>query len=579
MAAIDRVLERVKGIGSHIGVSGGGGVTGLQRGLMSEGFLKELAAALGKLAPLLTKTFGNAAGKVSPEIAGALKQVMETVGDKLTSALQNLDNLPGPFSKGAMHAFENLKALGEISKCLAVPIDVGNVTFEVNGLDLINAKIEIVGDSLLHLLDAVVGAEGRSQTFLFRGVFEAFQEIFKGALEANADLGKLLGGSLITKILSTELLESILQAALEQKGMFFADFPAGKIAGVLHRWINDPATFGDVEGICNANGAWKLTLAREYRMRLVAAYDAYFAQRLADVIEDALSNADQRVSFELLADVVAIFFDVTIEFVLESNCAPHIHLELPSFDDIGFKLARIAAPLLHVPIKGLMGVLFNGVSFWSLNNPPFIELIASIVARFFSAIIGAVVGNLTATVRVIGVYSLPDVEVEGELFRWSTMEAIEGNVCLATDRLMYVALFRRPDLIAQGGNCSLSTFKNNDMVKGIAMDIGAYLDLAFLQHIRAPRFDVDLGIDRVTIARAEYVDGRLLIVATTDHTLDEFQPILRAYFCCRMVPMRPGSDKSDPYTVDIPCRFLGTGASVTVVSNLGGTSNRTIQRI
>jgi hypothetical protein len=235
---------------------------------------------------------------------------------------------------------------------------------------------------------------------------------------------------------------------------------------------------------------------------------------------------------------------------------------------------------LQVPIRGLIGIIFNGVSVWSLNNPPFIELVASIVARFFATIVDSLILRLSMTVRVTGVYGLAVAPAEGEIHRWSTMEAVEGNVCTIADRLAYVAVFRRPDLIVTGGDCgSFDDLRSNALLRAIAMDIGAYMDVSYRMHLKAPRFFAASALDVVTLVQAEYVDGRLKLIATTDHTLDEYQPILRAYFCCRMVPMRPGLSKADPYTVDIPCEFLPANASAIIVSNRGGRAERRILRL
>ncbi|QDU05423.1 hypothetical protein V6x_51600 [Gimesia chilikensis] len=580
---IVRVLNVVNDTSDYLGVDGNGVISGLLEGFFGEEFLKELFTVLGEISPILTKSFGNAAGEVSPEIADAIKQVLNTISENLSFAIKNLQDLPGPFSKGAVDAFEKLRLLGEIANCINLDLEVGSHTFDISYYDFIQAKINIVVNSITELNMAVHGTD-ESEGFLLHSIFGSLEELFKQALDPEGtNLVELLGSTLITNFLSTELIEHLLDAAIERKSWFWTDLPGGKITGVLHYWINHPESYGleSDNGFCcdpNSSKSWNLALEREYRLRLVAAYDAYFAQRLNGEIEDSLSNADQRVSFEILGDIISIFFEQTTKFVLETNCSPQIDLELPGFDDIGFKLARFSAPQLYVPIKGLIGIIFRGVSFLSINNSAFIELIASIVARFFSSIIEGVIVSLSSIIRVVGAYGpITPPRIEGEIYRWSTMEAIEGNVCVATDRLMYIAVIRHPNLLFSE-DCYI-TLSNNSLIKDFAKDIGAYLDMCYLTYTNAPRFFTMNALDEVTIIRAEYAHGRLLLLATTNHTVDEYQPILRAYFCCHMVAMRPSSTPFAPYKIDIPIKSLPNNAQVKIVSNLGGTATCQIFRV
>jgi hypothetical protein len=561
MAEINDVFEVVTDISDYIGVDGGG--------FLGEGFLTELFKVLGEIAPAIAEAFGDALAEVSPELSDVMEQVVSTLLNVLSDALQDIEaDFPAPFGEGPIDVLESVQSLGNFAKKLHVDILRDGSNTPVTAIDRLVERLELIGHSLQKLFEIVSGSNSAASCLLFGAVFDQFVKLIEDALNGT-DPKQLITNLVKDIVFPKEVLLSIFRSAADRKFWSWIPMPRGLRGGELHSWINEPGQFKPFD----AAKPWRLSLEREYRVRMVAALDAYVRQRLQTSVNDPISVADRRMSFESLSDVLGIFLETTIFFALEPDCFPMSEAEWGGFDDIGVRLGSIAAKQLKIPIRGIIGMLLRGISFWSINNDSLIEFLASLISTVISSIIEAVLRNLAWSLQIVGCYRNFPTNSPGVIYHWDSLESVEDTHA-AGDYLQYVVLLRQPQQQIPGDPITdLSTFP---ALPKLAKDIGAYMDVCYQQYRLGSHFIEELPKDTVHIVRAECVSGRLTIVATTDATFELPQPILRAYFCCHKMPMRPGADSSDPYTIDLECRSLPRRATVVVLSNRGGVAERQI---
>ncbi len=452
-------------------------------------------------------------------------------------------NYPVAIMRGPVDA---LKLLGQVGDLLALTKTKGEVT----------RRGHAVFKSLEELSSIVMGHDEKS--LLFQLFVDGAYTKFKELLNNNGDplaIGKALSGSTVFPL--AMFVDFFKEFNGKSLGIW-NNLPGGLAPGALHQWINDPTRF--------ANGA-DLKLQREFRVRLIAAYDNYFRSRLTrDDAENPLNDADFRTSEELIGDLIAIFFDVSILFVLEPECYPQTDLDWPNFEDLGFEWSKSTSIQIRLQIRMLVGTLLRGVWEFSVHNGNLCEALGTILGSIFSATLEGLVRQLAWTLEIRTRYKGSDLGTGVvTLYDWESLE----RVCLNGDPLEYVAVLRAN--WADGSFKDLLKDNKFEMITNVVKDIGAYMDIANRRALTDTRLRDDVYDEVVTITRAERdSNGRIRIWATTDRAYEKPQPVLRAYCCCNMVVLKPGAKPSASYTCEFDTHSYTQAGRITVRSNYGG---------
>lgn len=564
------VFDVVKDTADFVGVGGGGGLSGLQDGLIGERFLKELFKVLGEAAPVLTSAFGEGLADVSPQVAAALKDVFSTIADVLTGALKQVNTFPAPFVEGPLDAFKSLREVGSFGQRLIVDRTRDVAEDAVTAFDRLKDRVDVINNSLAQLFGLLAGGNELGADVIFRNLLNSFTDNLLRVLDpAGGSIEDVIAESIKDIVFPTEIVEAVFKAAVERKFWAFISLPRGLVGGQLNDWLNDENLFEPVR----ADRPWRRSLEREYRCRMVHALDSYLRQRAQTELKDPVSIADRRMSFEMLSDMIGVFIETTIFFAFEPDCLPRLDFEMERFDDIGVQFGSFAAKQLKIPIRGTIGLLLRGLSFWSFNNDVLIEFLGTLISTFISAVIEASLRNIAWSLTIVGCYPNFPNTAPGVLDQWESLETIE-NTNLPADRLKYVVMLRRPEF--DDPLNSVMTLNGFPAIQRLVRDVGAYIDVGYQQFKIGSVFLADLATDVVRIHRAEWDGGTITIEATIDNWSTTPQPILRAYFCCHAMAMRPDADTGGPYRISVECDFLPRNPTVTVLSNHGGIAERLI---
>lgn len=601
--------------------SGGSSGLGDLLGLIIK-LLVELSAEIVKM---VTKPLSD----VSAELFKALGDLIKTVLKNLTSALSNLDNLPAPLRHGP---FEALSALSSLRNLLT-DVQTSSGTY----LSGIIGRGDAVANSLKSLIDVLSSRMGDGA-----GVKDTGLTLIKNSIDHSTDLIKnLLEGKKPEEALRTFMLAvfvddpidaivGVFKSAGDTKLWSCFDLPSMMPVGMLNAWLNEAAYY---------NNPSSKALERQFRARMISVIDAYvrheldqvengYSQRTApnlafgrDVDRStgdmgftqrmSLNHSDQRDSGQALADAVCLLVDSIVHFIFEPECFPLSEIDLHGIEDLGIRFAMLLARQIRVTIRGIIGMVFRGIWAWSFMNTVLIEFVAVIISALFSAIIEAVIRNLTWTLRVASCYGSALFEDPRALtlklknpltlggaqlvYYWPSAETVE-NSNLDADRLWYLATVRNPDAIRLPDSYPIAYKGKSDdfytadttaptdgidfrYILGLLRDFGAYIDVTYQRFRVDSRFPVTEADDEVTITRAEISGKRFSVWATTSSTFESPQPVLRAYFCCQVVPMRPGPFPGDPYTAEFDVELAPRCADVIVLSNQGGVAKRRAVRI
>ncbi len=553
------------------------------------------AAFLEAAVKFVVKFSAEITGHVSVEVGvggsleGAFKELTDAIGGLIKSILDALTKLLNDVQNNFPIALTSgpLEALGAIQ-------GIKTLLTDLHYLENIEARIEAASSSLLELFKVLAKPSSPNEgddddiPFLLLGqVVKQSTAVIKGLLHAKTPQDALVE-VIKDLVFPTDVFVRLLKTAKDGKFWAWAELPSALPAGALNEWLNNPDRY--------PNGL-KSTLDREFRVRMVAAADAYVRGRLNDPDRPftqtlTLTNSDERDSGNALADAVCLFFDTIIHFILEPECFPLTDIDLYSIEDLGIRFGQLLAREIRISIRALIGLVLRG--FWGITvgNYVLIELIAVIIAVFFSAMIEAVIRNLTWSLQIVSCYpsalfdgsptsdTAPvDPKLDGAqlVYYWPSAETI-ANTGEVPDRLWYVAMVRAPGVTLPSGYPK--RYKQDDgtdewrAVTGLLRDFGAYLDTCYQRFRIESRFPKVEAADEVTITRAEIAGRTLTVWATTTATFEEPQPILRAYFCCRVVPLRPGPFAGDPYTVEIDIEQAPRCIEVIVLSNRGGVARR-----
>lgn len=558
-AELGTVDQLVDGISGFLGVGGGGPgnlIDAIRDAILETGFLedllKEVAKLIGELADALTQAFGDALATPAIQTAlwGTIEGIVDKILDILSGLIGSLAQFPEALRGGAIDALSMVRELGEfLSNC--------------GQLDIVIERILAVEASLNSLFDLITGGSGLGST-LFGQFFGSLNTILRAVIETSDDLATVIFDAIKDVVFPKELILAVLRKMSEQKLWAWGTLPSGLFAGQLNTWLNDPSSYGVLGGGASVEKEKKhRDTQREFRVRMIAAADSYLRRQVGDA-KSPLTAADERVSPEAIADVIIIFVEKTIGFSLEPECYPEIDFDWDGIEDIGFRFAATLGKQIRLIVRSTTGILLRGIWEFSIQSYALIEMIGAIIGSIASAFIEGCVRNVAFSVQIISRYHDSPVGSASIALKWFSLETIEDSG-VDSDRLEYVALLRMP--------CN-GTLTIPSRIEGLIKDIGAYIDATYRQVKVENKFVNQQTVDRVTITRAELIGDRMTIWATTSKAFEMPQPILRAYFCCEIMAMRPGASPSDPYTVDIDVTKVPRCRDVHVLSNRGGSTRR-----
>jgi hypothetical protein len=546
-----------------------GGNAGIDFKAILEAFFKSDAARdafkvlVDKLAQAL-ETAQDVCEHLANLLAAVLKEIIKLLKDiisRLEGAISDLfddlaaaikDNLPTGMLQGPL---EVMKAISQLQQLLV----------ELSRTDEIVNRLTVAFSSLRALVK--IGAGNDLGNFMFGTFSDGVEEDVKKLLAGDDPL-TIIKDRVTDFLMPSGLLEKLFDAVATNKLWKWADFPSGLGPGKLHTWLND-FTGGQFQTDGTVDDPVKHPLERQFRVRLAANIDAYFrktGERF--LLQHGLRTSDERISTQILSDVITIVFDTVITFTLEPECFPLTELEWEYFEDVGVQFAAASSRQIKAAIKSVTGTLLRGVWIWSVQNDNLIEAIGTIIGSILTSLCEGIVRNLAWTFRIVSRYEGDVVAPAQIVADWEGGEFYDkllgsGQV---DGRLQYVALLRAsPNTVSQAVKDAVN---NNPFVLGLLKDIGAYADLSYRQFRLDSRFP-DIQADTVNVTFVGTAGGKLLVKATTT-AVDKPRAVLRAYCCCQVAVMTPPASAGGEYEAFLDKDHLPSKFSVTVLSNRGG---------
>eukprot|EP00456_Euglypha_rotunda_P059492 TRINITY_DN496_c1_g1_i1.p1 TRINITY_DN496_c1_g1~~TRINITY_DN496_c1_g1_i1.p1 ORF type:complete len:680 (-),score=73.27 TRINITY_DN496_c1_g1_i1:882-2921(-) len=508
------------------------------------------------------------------------------------ATLANLKSiLPHALIAGPMDALAAVEGLAKLSAAAGTKLS----------LDVAD-RIDFVTHSLKELIK-IVTDNNSVAIFLFGQLIEEPTKVVTDILNGSSPEDALV--SFIVDVLNpSELIDEI------KKGFTIAGFanwiqlPGGIPTGKLNLWLNDASTYLDT--------VHPSSLEREFRTRLIAAFDAYICKVMNDTRAQApLSSIDGQASTGILTDMICVFFDTVISFVIEPKCFPIIEADWDNFEDVGWKLARFSSRSIRASIRAAIGSGLRGVWAWSLYNENLIEGIAAALGSIFAPIIEGALKWMTWSIEVLTVYPkgrFPAAQLPNalELERWSSLETV-GLSIDPLDRLEYVAYVRHNRLLAGWSAAEQDALMKiaaaqllngvpdtNPLavpnpnvslaVNGLIRDIGAYIDVCYR------RFHLESIFPNLAIAEVEgfnpydelstteepfFNNGHLVIKVRSSSFPSLPLPVLRVYHPCGVAVMAP---EGNHYILRLPVEDYRESITVRVLSSRGGRLSRRVSR-
>jgi hypothetical protein len=246
------------------------------------------------------------------DISEAFRKLVGVIVVFLFQNLLKLVNLPSPIQCGLRTSFQTLIEVGD-------PFYAAVAGGSVSLAD----RAAAVGASLTTLGNLLADSQGTAGVnFLFKEALAGFVGKIEAAIRLGAAGGSPTPDAIIAEFIGLfvdpsglfqDVFNGFFDAAAKQRVGFWIDFPCGlPTNGVLQAWVNDAAFKGGANAI-----------QREYRVRLLAAIDAYLRAKI-DIpnLPSVLAQADMRASARIASDLLSVFLNTTILFILEPECFP-----------------------------------------------------------------------------------------------------------------------------------------------------------------------------------------------------------------------------------------------------------------
>lgn len=509
---------------------------------------EDIRKELAKLLAAILKEIINLLQTIIEQLRGAITGLFDKLGEEIKN------NLPTGILKGPLEVMHTIRQLQD-------------VLTELGRAEEIVRRLTVTFSSLRALVQ--IGAGDDLANFMFGSFSDGIEDDIKELLDPHGDDPlNIIKDHVVKFLLPSGLLIKLFEAVKNNTLWKWADFPSGLGPGKLHTWLND-FTNGKFQTDSNVDDPVKHPLERQFRVRLASNIDAYFrktGERF--LLQHGLRTSDERISTQIVSDVITIVFDTVITFTLEPECFPLTEAEWEHFEDVGVQFAAAASRQIKAAIRSVTGTLLRGVWIWSVENENLIEAIGTIIGSVLTSICEGIVRNLAFTFRIVSRYENDSVSPADIVANWDGGEFYDKVLGpgQADGRLQYVALLRAaPNGVSQAVKNAVN---NNAFILGLLQDIGAYTDMSYRQFRLDSRFP-DIQADTVNITFIGTAQGSLLIKATTTGT-DAPRPVLRAYCCCQVVVMTPAASAGGEYEAALDMAHLPKKITVTVLSNRGG---------
>ena len=538
--------------------------------------------------------------KLAEKLFNELKTFVRDKSEQFNNFVPiDTDKLPGALRVGPV---ELLRAASQFSKVIE----------ETGSINLVRARIAATEKSLTYLLRLVSGSDGVNNSQLLTAPFKVITDVLSGIL--NGTDPKALIANVIESAIDPKsqifapMINGILNSLEGKDRSFFQswlEMPSGLGPGQLREWLDSgyarqDELVGDVPVFLEE---------RELRFRLAGEVDSYFRQRIATDktssratrSDTPLVSADQRMSTEVIGDMLSLFMKTTVTFILEPISYPQLASDWSSFEDVAHELAVSYGKQLSAGVRTSVGTLLRGVWVWSVQNTNLIELLATLTGSFVGSICEGVMRNIAGTFQLVSgqpgdippgvpiVYSSSCSEVFSYLERNQLKKRLVP--------IAYSVVMRRGDLETAAKIRGLLTRLPN--AKMFFDDVIAYTHLAYSRHRNEPILSHDrlgLGkygnVDAVAASVrpaqitgkgggfAEY--GNVLEISATSSKANEWpMPVLRCYHPFGVTMLLPVEAGKYVGMVDSEKGLREVGGSgidrkflskCVVVSSRGGTS-------
>jgi len=540
--------------------------------LGTSGSLKQLFKLIGKILGDLVAAFEHGFANDSAQEAfwNAVKSLVDKLFELLTDLKsRSLEAFPSALGTGVTDALQRMMDSARLLKSYGRYHDV-----EIR-LKAVEASVQ----TLFKLLDGGGTGPGTLLAGVFGSVLSGLRDVMEAGCkteEPGCKIEEIVFDLLCKIVYPKDVVLTILDALINKKMLGWTFLPNGLFGGQLNQWLNDPEYYPTLGGSSPEDEKLFRDAQRDFRIRLIAVADSYLRRQIGED-KSPLSLADERMTAQSIADVIIIFMENVIGFVLEVQCHPQLDVDWDGFEDIGFQYAAILAKQARLMIRNTVGLVLRGVWEYSLHSDTLVEMVATTLGAVASAFVEAYVKNLAFTFQIVSCYQGAAVEdgamIPNEL-RWRSLETIEdtGADC---DQLEYVAMVRTP-----GGH----TPDVPPALIPVIKDMGAYIDVTYRQARVESKFLERDFEERVVITRSELRQVsdnaagssrlELTIWASTSEAFQRPQPVLRAYVCCEILAMRPGPSPGDPYTINVFLDKVPRCLDVFVLSNRGGLARR-----
>ena len=506
-------------------------------------------------------------------IADALRQPIQRLADRVLDVSKIQDCVRNSLGLGSFKILEALAEFRILLEALEIQTQV-------------DVRLEVAFNSLGKLFLLIEGgAEGDIAPYLLAEIVAKLKADFREIYLGTENMEVLLTSLIVALVQYPFVIAGqMFEATRNGKLWCFANLPKGMRPGVINSWLNDYSTYGgDTDD--------KLAIEREFRSQFIASLDAYFRDRgelkTELGIELPINRSDERLSTEVLSDLVSLVVDVTITFILEPECLPRVEADVDHFEDIGFRMRRSMSRSLRASVKATVGTNLRGIWIWEVGNENLIETLGVLLGSVLSATLEGMIGHLGWSLEIVSTYPGADIGTAFVVHRWKSGEFV-GTSTNEDRRVEYLAFVRshRTDL-SDAQKAKLAEFtrdwnqpnsQHNAQIRGIIEDFGAYLDVSYRQFRISSRFVDSRKEDAVSILAAEIRGSKLVVEATTTRALEKPAPVLRVFLSCRSYVMAPGSTPQDPYTLELDADKVSREREITVLSSRGGSKTFPILR-
>lgn len=503
--------------------------------ILAEG-IADFAVAI---VPVLTAVGDDIAAKakdLAKAVVQLFQKIVKSVLESLLSALSSVSQFPNALYNGPL-------------KCCGLVRDL----YGWNSGE-ITSRIKQVKNSIEKLFTIIDGGQGVA---IISGSVKQVAILFEGLISSDPanTLDSVLANFASGILFPADAFADILQSAANGSLWKWAELPGSFAAGDLAKWINEAGNYS-TEG--------DKRVEREYRLRLFAVADAYLRESPSTTgLTSSLTLSDRRLCPAVVSDVIGMFINTTVTFILEPLGFVGNPKELRKFEDLGAKFASAIGRQTNLAIRASVGTLLRGVWVFGVHNSALIELIASGFATVFSSIAEGVSRNLTWCCELRSrYYDDAAIAHPTDAVIINTMTVTDGDNSERGKRIVYEILQRSG--VGAGAIAALT-----QSLKSILGDYCAFLDMCYNDFESGGRLDA-AGYPTTIYSFNATIAGAALTVTATARG-QKPSPIIRVYVLGRVYVMSQYDIQGDDYhfTLHQALPYVPGGGAAVHIEGLG----------